>query len=197
MTVTSLPDLAQLQAEVEQLQRLKVAYAVNQDLLKGAVRLAHTTNSRFLMKSTLQHILQVANQLSGAEFGSLFLIDKSGVFLESILARGPVIQEMKQNLIGQVLDRGLAGWVYRNQKLGIVTDTALDDRWVNLTEQPYETRSALAIPLMRSKVVLGILTLMHSQVNYFTDALTQQLLLSQDTITLLVENAQILTIRHH
>lgn len=46
MTVTSLPDLTQLQAEVEQLQRLKVAYAVNQDLLKGAIRLAHTTKDR-------------------------------------------------------------------------------------------------------------------------------------------------------
>jgi len=68
---------------------------------------------------------------------------------------------------------------------------------VTLPEQPYEARSALAIPLMRSKVVLGILTLMHAQVNYFTDALTQQLLLSQDTLTLLVENAQILTNRHH
>lgn len=193
MSETSSPDLTRLQAEVAQLQRMKLAYATNQDLLKGAIRLAHTTNSHFLMKLTLQHILQVANQISGAEFGSLFLIDKSGVFLESILARGPAIQEMKQNLIGQVLDQGLAGWTYRHQKMGLVKDTATDDRWVHLPSQPYETRSALALPLMRNKVVLGILTLMHSQVEYFTESLVQQLLLSQETMTLLVENAQLLT----
>ena len=195
MSATFVPSLTTFPDELHQLQALKVAYGTNQDLLKGAINLARTTNSQFLMKSTLQHILQVANKVSGAEVGSLFLIDRSGVFVESILARGPVIQEMKQNLIGQVLNQGLAGWVYRHQQLGMVKDTYTDERWIQLSSQPYDTRSALAVPLMRNKVVLGILTLMHSQPGYFGDALIQQLLLSTDTMTLLVENAQILSNR--
>jgi phosphoserine phosphatase RsbU/P len=160
-------------------------------LLKSAVTLARTTTSQFLVKSTLQTILQVANQVSGAEVGSLFLIDKSGVFVESILARGPVIQEVKQNLIGQVLREGLAGWVYRNHQVGLIEDTRHDDRWVRLLDQPYETRSALAVPFMRNKAIIGILTLMHQEAGYFTESLVQQLLLSTETMTLLIENAQL------
>ncbi|MEB3272658.1 MAG: GAF domain-containing protein [Prochlorothrix sp.] len=187
--------LQQLQSEALKLRQAQRAYEANQELLKGAVRLAHTTKSQFLMKSTLQHVLRVVNQLAGAESSSLFLIDKSGVFLESILARGPVIQEMKQNLIGQVLDQGLAGWAYRNQRIGCVSDTKTDDRWIQLSNQPYETRSALAIPLMRSKVVLGILTLMHSEANYFTDEVADQVLLCRETVTCLIENANLLVVR--
>jgi GAF domain-containing protein len=184
-------ELAVLKGQLEQLEQVKAAYQAHQELLTSSMFLVRTATHNMLLKATLQKILQVANQLAKAETGSLFLLDKSGVFLESILARGAMVQEMKQSLIGKVLDQGLAGWVYRNHKIGLVEDALHDERWLKLPGQPYDVRSALALPLRQGKYIIGIITLMHSEPNYFDEKSVSLLKMNLETIALIIENAQI------
>ena len=66
-----------------------------------------------------------------------FWLDKQGYVTESILARGITIREQKETVVGEVLEHGLAGWVYRQRKTGVVSDTEKDDRWLELPYQPY------------------------------------------------------------
>jgi sigma-B regulation protein RsbU (phosphoserine phosphatase) len=82
--------------------------------------------------------------------------------VDSILARGDISPELSSELIESVLKKGLAGWVMHHRKIGLINDTKLDDRWLNLPNQPYTARSALALPIISGEMQLAILTLMHS-----------------------------------
>jgi sigma-B regulation protein RsbU (phosphoserine phosphatase) len=94
-------------------------------------------------------------------------------------------------LIGSVLDRGLAGWVNKHHQLGLISDTESDERWLTLPNQPYEVRSALAVPILRGDQLLGILTLLHPKVGHFTSEVADQMQMTADQIGLVLENARL------
>jgi sigma-B regulation protein RsbU (phosphoserine phosphatase) len=66
----------------------------------------------------------------------------------AILSRQQVTNQQKTNLIGSVQDKGLAGWVSHHSQIGLVMDTETDERWLTLPNQPYQVRSALAVPIV-------------------------------------------------
>jgi len=159
----------------EQLDLYRSAFEIQRDLLTNAAFLKRTSSGTVLMKALLQKILQTIVALTDAEQSSLFLLGDDGRITESILARGPLIQDLKQSLIGRVLNDGLAGWVYRQRQTSVIEDTTTDDRWLQLPSQPYAVRSALGVPLMQGQRMLALVTLMHSQRGHFTPAMVQTL----------------------
>ena len=162
-----IEELEWLRWEVAQLKTTKIAFDAQHELFRSLVALMQTATGTLMLKSMLQQILNISRKLTDAEEGSLFLLDADGVVTESILARGATIRGQKQRLVGVVLDKGLAGWVVRHRQVGLISDTVNDDRWVTLPSQPYSVRSALGIPILKGKELLGILTLMHSQPGHF------------------------------
>ncbi|NJN73188.1 MAG: GAF domain-containing protein [Limnothrix sp. RL_2_0] len=118
----------------------------------------------------LRQTLEGFAKISQAEESSLFWLDDQGYVTESILARGIAIREQKDSVVGQVLENGLAGWVYRKKMIAVVTDTAQDERWLELPFQPYVAKSILCVPVIRGSHLLAIATLMHSEVGYFDEA---------------------------
>ena len=162
-----IEELEWLRWEVAQLKTTKIAFDAQHELFRSLVALMQTATGTLMLKSMLQQILNIARKLTDAEEGSLFLLDADGVVTESILARGATIRGQKQRLVGVVLDKGLAGWVVRHRQVGLISDTVNDDRWFTLPSQPYSVRSALGVPILKGKELLGILTLMHSQPGHF------------------------------
>jgi serine phosphatase RsbU (regulator of sigma subunit)/putative methionine-R-sulfoxide reductase with GAF domain len=67
----------------------------------------------------------------------------------------------------EVLENGLAGWVIRSQESVVLADVQEDPRWLPV-ERP--VGSAIAVPIMHQKTPLGVLTLTHPQVDFFTQA---------------------------
>lgn len=190
-----IEELIVLQREVAELRTTQIAFDTLRQLLITVVTTGKTATGELMLKTVLQQILQISNRVTNAEEGSLFLLDADGFVTQSILARGAMIRDLKQKIIGKVLDKGLAGWVIRNRKVGLVTDTMNDGRWLTLPNQPYNVRSALSLPIYRGKDLLGILTLMHSQPNYFSSEsahlmqiLAEQIALILETIRLYVED---------
>ncbi len=163
-----IQELASLRREVAQLRVTKTVFDAEHELFHALATLWQTAKGSLMLKGVLQQVLKVARQLTCAEDGSLFLLDADGVVVESILARGATIRGQKQRLLGQVLDKGLAGWVGRHHQIGLIADTHEDERWLTLPHEPYQVRSALGVPLLKGKMLLGILTLMHSQPGHFT-----------------------------
>jgi sigma-B regulation protein RsbU (phosphoserine phosphatase) len=139
----------------------------------------------------LQKTLEVSAELTGAEKGSLFLVDKNGAVTDSILTRADPTPEQRSQIIGQVFDEGLAGWVRRNRKVGLIVDTRDDDRWVNLPNQPYTVGSALAVPVLRGDNLLGIITLLHDKPNHFDQETADLMLLTAGQIGSALENASL------
>ncbi|MDC0832061.1 Serine phosphatase RsbU regulator of sigma subunit [Geitlerinema sp. FC II] len=160
----------ELELAREELERLRVDRTlsdVQTELLRTLLAFGEKPTRSLALKSIAQQILKSVNQIASVSESSLFLLDESGVVVESILARGATIRDRKQSIVGQVLDSGLAGWVYRERQIAIVTDTAADDRWMPLRNAPYQVGSALCVPICRKQRILGILTLTHPQTAYF------------------------------
>jgi sigma-B regulation protein RsbU (phosphoserine phosphatase) len=156
-----------LDNELTRLKREKAAFQAQARLLDHFLKLARSSTEERILFSVLQQTLQVAADLTGADKGGLFLLDGRGAVTESILTRGDAPDAEKSALIARVLDKGLAAWVRENRRIGLVADTREDARWLDLPDQPYRIRSALAVPILRGEDLLGILTLLHADPGRF------------------------------
>lgn len=187
--------IEQLKAKEQELAQLKIFQQIveaQHELTASWGKMGQASAGKLRLKSTLLTVIQLANRMTQAEESSIFLLDTRGAVTDSILARGATIQEQKNSLIGQVFDRGLAGWVIRHRQVGLIDDTHADERWVTLPNEPYTVRSALCLPILKGTFLLGLLTLMHSEPRHFSH---RSLLESMEKITLqialILDNAQL------
>ena len=120
---------------------------IGQDLLLQKQRferllaVARATTEQPTVEETLQNALDVTAALTSAEFGSLVLLDEAGKVKQSILALGKHVPGQEQ-IINQVLDRGLAGWVAQNKVVTLVDDTLEDKRWLQSNTNGYQAAGA-------------------------------------------------------
>jgi len=155
------------------------------------VAFARSSAKEHVLTRLLQKTLEVSAELTGADKGSLFLLDAKGAVTHGILTRADPTPEQRSQIIGQVFDEGLAGWVRRNRKVGLIADTRKDDRWVNLPNQPYTVGSALAVPVLRGEKLMGIITLLHDRPGHFDREMADLMLLTADQIASALENARL------
>ncbi|NEP15497.1 MAG: GAF domain-containing protein [Leptolyngbya sp. SIO4C1] len=181
-------DLQTLQRELQLLKAENTAYHKQLQWLKNHIALSRATTGKLMLKATLKQTLDTAVEITQADTGSIFLLDEQQIVTESILARSGTTEEERTMLVGSVLERGLAGWVCRHQSAVSIGDTALDERWINLPEQPYKVRSALCVPLLRDQQVYGILTLTHPETRHFTLQNSELMLAIADQMALLLES---------
>ena len=132
-------------------------------------------------------------ELTGAELGSLVLLDSDGAVFDSILCRGEISPDVSHTLIDSVFKKGLAGWVIRNREIGLVNDTKKDDRWLILPDQPYIASSALALPIISCEMLLGILTLTHSRPAHFTQEIVELMRVTANQMAMVLDNAYLFT----
>ena len=186
-----MQELKTLKKELAQLKSEKAAFQAQSKLLENFVSLARSTGKEEKLISILQQTLEVFVGLTGAEKGSLFLLNRNGVVIESILTRGDATPEQRSQLIGRVLDKGLAGWVRRYRQVGLIEDTQTDDRWLDLPDQPYSVRSALAVPILRDEKLLGLLTLLHARTGHFSQEIADLMEMTAVQIAIALENARL------
>ncbi|MBW2488002.1 MAG: SpoIIE family protein phosphatase [Deltaproteobacteria bacterium] len=186
-----LEECKRLQIELARLKSEKAALQAQSRLLENFVSLARSTGTEEKLISILQQTLEVFVGLTGAEKGSLFLLDRNGAVIESILTRADATPEQRSQLIGRVLDKGLAGWVREHRRIGIIEDTQTDGRWLDLPDQPYTVRSALAVPILRDEKLLGLLTLLHAQTGHFNQETAELMELTAAQIAIALENARL------
>ncbi len=160
-------------------------------LLEDLVTIARASTRVSDVQTTFQNILSIAAELTGAQVGSLFLLDREGKVINSILARGEVPREIRNPILDQVMESGLAGWTVRNNRPTIIEDTRKDDRWVEVPNHPHPVRSALAIPITSSNGSLGVMTLEHDTPGHFTQDHSTLLQAAADQMALALRNAQV------
>jgi GAF domain-containing protein len=158
------------------------------NLLVNWIDIAYSAEEESLLKESLNHALETSVNLTDADKGSLFLLDQHGV-THSILTRGETTTGERDQLIGNVLDKGLAGWVVRHRQVALITDTEQDERWIILPDQPYTARSALCVPIIRGTELLAIVTLLHSDPHHFTLATADLMEITVNQISLVLEVA--------
>jgi sigma-B regulation protein RsbU (phosphoserine phosphatase) len=186
-------DLKSLQKKLDALIFEKKAYQAQNRLFENLIDLARSCAESEMLKISMQKTLDLASDLSGADKATLLLLNEEGVVTDSILTRerDQINSQTREDLIGRVLNKGLAGWVKQHLKVGVVDDSEKDERWLDLPEQPYTVRSALAVPILRHKSLFGILTLMHSEPGRFQKEAINIVQATADQMALAIENAKL------
>jgi len=164
------------------------AFQAQSELLEKFISMTRSPDEPEIIKAMLRETVSISIELSGAELGSLILLDSDGLVVDNILSRGDVSPELSSVLISSVLEEGLAGWVMRHREIGLVEDTKKDDRWLILSDQPYIARSALALPIISDEMLLGVLTLIHSIPGFFTNKIVELIKITTNQVALILEN---------
>jgi sigma-B regulation protein RsbU (phosphoserine phosphatase) len=164
------------------------AFQAQSALFEKFISMARSPDEPEVIKAMLREAIGISIELTGAELGSLILLDSDGLVVDSILSRGEISPERSTQLVKSVLEKGLAGWVIRHHKIGLVNDTEKDDRWLFLPDQPYKARSALSLPIISNEMLLGVLTLMHSRPHHFTEKIVELINITTNQMALVLEN---------
>ncbi len=183
--------------DITERKKAQMALEAQKRLFENLVAVARATTAYPTLKATLRNALDVAVEITGAERSSLFLLDQNLRVTESILARGQVGQSEADALVGQVMDKGLAGWVSSHRKPALIPDVRFDERWVTLPDQPYKAASVLSIPIQEQRRLLGILTLVHSETEHFTEEHLTLMEAAADQMALALRNAQMYEEQFH
>ncbi|MBP0019664.1 MAG: SpoIIE family protein phosphatase [Cyanobacteria bacterium SBLK] len=184
-------ELQRLRRQVAEMAMEKAAFEAQRKLLEGFIAIARSPSQNELLNQFLRQTLDISAEMTGAEKGSLFLLDASGKIQDAILTREDADPDGRFRLYNNILDRGLAGWVCQQRKIGLIVDTRDDDRWLQFPDQPYVVRSALGIPILRREGLFGLLTLLHSQPNHFGFDEVSLMQAMADQLGIVLENAQL------
>lgn len=187
--------LEALQEEADYLRAMNAAYQRQVEWFRDQAALSKAATGRVRMKATMKQCLQYTLEITGAETGSIFLVSRDLVIQDYLLLREHTTEDERLDLVGKVLQKGLAGWVAKNLSAALIPDTRSDNRWIDFPDQPYVVRSALCVPMLRDQHLVGILTLTHPERYYFTEeeanltwTIAYQTALVMETNRLLQEN---------
>ena len=176
--------------DITERKRSEAALLAQKRLYESLMAMARATAKQTSLEATLRAGLNMAAALTGAEYGSIFLLDGTGSVTHSVWVYDKMSPSQRQDAVNRIMADGLAGWVVHHRQPALVRDTSKDQRWLERPDRPYPVRSAVSMPIVSGSAVLGILTLNHSKPNYFDDEHAYLIQSSADQLTLALRNAQ-------
>lgn len=149
------------------------------------------------LRTVLQRVLYEAIQNVGGERCSIVVLDDAGKALDATIVYGKQIHEHTTQQMRETMERGLAGWVIQNRKGVYVPDTANDERWLmrqdDGTTDRSGTKSAICVPLLAREQLVGVLTLVHTKVDAFSEQQVDLMQAIADQAGIAVLNARLYT----
>lgn len=124
------------------------------------------------LRTVLQRILFLSVRNVHAERGSIVVLDNRGQPVEAAIVFGDRIISHTIQQLRETVNRGLAGWVVRNQEKVLVADTSKEARWLRRPDDAQDqsgAKSAICVPLLSQERLVGVLTIVHPQPNFFNE----------------------------
>lgn len=157
--------------------------------LRHIIQAAHIVNSNIKLDDVLNSIVEAARNLTEAERGTLYIVDRDRGELWSKIIDGKGITEIRLK-IGE----GIAGWVAENKQTVNIKDAKSDPRFASRIDHMsgYETRNMLCFPIVnKSDEVIGVLQLLNGRPGKFTKLDEQFLSALSIHAALALENAEL------
>lgn len=146
------------------------------------------------LRTVIGRVLSLSTSNIGAERGTLIVLDEAGRPIEAALTIHDTVFHPQIAEIQAILNDGLAGWVAAQRQAVIVANTSLDARWTRRPDDAAErsgSKSAICVPLVAYDQLVGVLTLVHAQTNFFTPAHLALLQAIADLAGIAVRNASL------
>jgi PAS domain S-box-containing protein len=189
-------EYARLRKKLVEVQAIEQAFHAQNELMDAWVRIVKTETSGLVLRSLFKQILLTTTRLVSAEESNLLLLDSHGLVIDSLGMRGATILQQKPIFLGQILDRGIEGWVMLHRRIGLIADALHDDRWMPLPKHSERVRSALCVPIFQAGNLQAIVTLMHSEPAHFHYEEAHLIGAIAPQISLLIESARLLVKQH-
>ena len=123
------------------------------------------------LSTVLERVISLSMENVGALNGSIIVMDSSRVPIEGILCVGDKQIKNATKQLAATLNDGLAGWVIHNQQGALIEDTSQDERWLKRPDDEANqtgAKSAVCVPLIAQKNLVGVMTLVHPNPNSFS-----------------------------
>ncbi len=123
------------------------------------------------LRTVLVRVLTLSSKYVGAERASVVVLDNGSPVDAAII----VDNELKPHTVEQlhgILNQGLAGWVIRTKQPALLPNTSRDERWLQRPDDMANrtgAKSAICVPVIVRDQLAGVLTIVHSIPNSFTE----------------------------
>ena len=90
--------------------------------------------------------------------------------MDAAIIYGEKIYTHTVQQLRETIEKGMAGWVVKHHKPVLVNDTRQDTRWLRRPDDDTNrtgSKSAICVPLMAHQKLVGVLTVVHPQINFF------------------------------
>ncbi len=121
------------------------------------------------LDDVLVRTLSLLTESTAAQRGSFIVFNEDSPTADRYITRQDLPPERSQTMIAEVLEKGLAGWVYHTRTPVLITDTLEDERWVVFPDDLQPMRSALCVPFLVDGHINGIMTLEHTRPGHFSE----------------------------
>jgi len=161
ININEKKEIKEIKKDIEQ-EEIKMKI----DQLQMIIKAAELVNSTIKIDEVLKNIVEVATELTDADRGTLYLIDKEKNELWSLIAMGSEIKEIRLK-IGE----GMAGYVAKTGEILNIKDVSKDPRYRSDFDKTsgYETKNALTFPIKNKKgEIIGVLQLLNSKKGEFS-----------------------------
>ena len=135
--------------------------------LQKIIRAAELVNSNLSLNEVLKNIVSVGIELTNADRGTLYLVDKKKDELWSLVATGSDTLKIRMKM-----GEGLAGYVAQSGKTVHIKDAKTDSRFNPGYDElsGYKTESMICFPIKNiDGDVIGVLQLLNNRNGEFTD----------------------------
>lgn len=159
------------------------------DRLDLLFAISSAVSSTLHVDTMLRELLQVLAQRLQVTHGSVMLVDQETAQLVRRATLGGSADVISYFPIGT----GVAGWVAQHRTATLIDDVTRDARWVE-SDPPLGNKhsgSLLAVPLLVSDELLGVLTLSHPDVGYFKIEHQRLLTVVANEIAVALRNADL------
>lgn len=136
------------------------------DQLMMINKAAQLVNSNIKLDEVLSNIVDVATNLTNADRGTLYLVDKEKGELWSKVAMGNELKQIRLN-IGE----GIAGWVAQSGEIVNIEDVKSDSRFKADYDKSsgYQTKTMLCYPIKnKEEEIVGVVQLLNSKNGKFS-----------------------------
>src|ERR1700678_4006535 len=157
--------------------------------LSTIVEATKRLNSTLDLAELLNIILQLTTRHTGAERGTVFLVDRERNEIWSLVGLG-----LDQHEIRLPINKGIAGWVAEHGEVVNLADAYTDPRFESevYLRLGFRTKSLLCLPILsKADETIGVLQLLNKKTGPFTTADENLLRAISDHVALALENAQL------
>jgi signal transduction histidine kinase len=167
------------------------ALGEERDRVEILLRITTELSASLDQDRVLNRALELVNEFVNATQGGILLIDpETGQLIYRAAFGDTTSVRGRGYMLGLKRNEGLAGWVIENREAVIIGDTHEDERWVKRPNSP-DHRSVLAVPLISSEEVIGVLMLFHKEAHAFTRQQLELVKAAAVQVSNAVNNAQL------